>query len=154
MLHYGLRHALENSSSLAGTRGFKFVTLAKHVTTSTVRGGEARGSHEVLGRIRMVMCGGLESLFVKMCEEADQAAEDAQAELEAQQVALDEKCARAAAAAGGGALGETAADSVRARHARDKEALSLGERDKCLLSTVLRLVNAGYLSKGYAAFGR
>ena len=138
MLHHGLSYANRNSISAVCVRGFKFNILAKHVTTGRLRGTTKRDADEVLGRIRLVARGHLQPLVKELQAEAEAIhAEVQQAKLRAEAVARAEKAAGRPAPA-------------RAPEERELDATAESER---LLRSVLRLVNAGYLSKGYAQFG-
>ena len=59
MLHHGFKYADTFSGSEEGLRGFKYVTLAKAVTTGRLRSDASRSVKETLGRIRLVNAGRL-----------------------------------------------------------------------------------------------
>ena len=63
MLHWGYARAFRDSTSAHVTRGFKFVAIAKTVTTGRLVGRAPLSTVEILGRIRMVMQGHLSSTY-------------------------------------------------------------------------------------------
>lgn len=78
VLAFGLTYLAEHGCDAIGLRGLKFVVLAKAVTTGRLRTDVApRLSAEVLGRIRLVSAGRLQTLAEELFREA----EDASAEL-------------------------------------------------------------------------
>ena len=165
MLDCGFAYAARHSATPNCVRGFKFVLLAKLVTTGIETGPRRDGTVQ-LGLMRMVMAGHLQQLVEDMltrvgkatAEEVENAVREA-AEREEQvrlATALDAKlnAAEVAAALAQEARAEGEQAAARTAGAADapggKAQASPQAAQARLLHRVLRLVNAGYLSKGYA----
>jgi hypothetical protein len=180
MLHHGFKYADTFSGSEEGLRGFKYVTLAKAVTTGRLRSDASRSVKETLGRIRLVNAGRLRPLVEEMFRDATAVTEEealrsaavaaelaAVAETEAAAEAVRARSEAISAAASSGlllseaeleAVAERAAErgrqGARAKAAASEGAAQLGEDldSERTLRKVLRYCAAGYLSKGYAQF--
>ena len=70
MLHHGFHYADTFSTSEAVLRGFKYVVLAKAVTTGRLRAEASRSVKETLGRIRLVNAGHLRRLVEELMRDA------------------------------------------------------------------------------------
>jgi hypothetical protein len=168
MIHVGFRYARDRGYTADTLRGFKYVVLAKAVTTGRLRAEQPRGVNEIRGRIRMVSAGFLEELTSELLRdathykvqagvqevEAKAEAERLAREVEAEAEALKETAQAAAAAAGADGQGAAREAAQQAEPAATEDGKHLGQSldlEKKLLS-VLRYCAAGYLSKGYAQF--
>jgi hypothetical protein len=172
MLHFGYAYAARHGSSADAVRGFKFNLLAKLVTVGIEGGPRRRDTVEELGLIRMVMAGHLQELVECMLQRVGRANQE-EVERALREAAEREAEARLAAAVAERQQAQPAVAEALAQELADgdkEESQGKGEHgtqgdkgvaasgrpstaahDK-LLRRVLRLINAGYLSKGYAQF--
>ena len=103
MLHHGLSYAAQEVGKATALRGFKYVILAKAVTTGRLRREASRSVKETLGRIRLVTAGHLRQLVEELFRDAG--AYKAEATERATAVAAEVAAMEAADAVAGAARG-------------------------------------------------